>query len=100
MKIFLAGENGKKRLIRKFANVNIFSGGGESRHWLNTPLIEVNENATVSGRRVLQKYGKRSQADCMGGIVPEVDNDIIPCRSNNGREPLERGQIQTDWGYG
>lgn len=36
-----------------------------------------------------------------GGIVPEVDNDIIPCRSNNGREPLERGQIQTDWGgYG
>ena len=33
-----------------------------------------------------------------GGIVPEVDNDIIPCRSNNGREPLERGQIQTDWG--
>ena len=31
MKIFLAGENGKKRLIRKFANVNIFSGEGESR---------------------------------------------------------------------
>lgn len=29
MKIFLAGENGEKRLIRKFANVNIFSGGGE-----------------------------------------------------------------------
>lgn len=29
MKIFLAGENGKKRIIRKFANVNIFSGGGE-----------------------------------------------------------------------
>jgi hypothetical protein len=28
MKIFLAGENGKERLIRKLADVNIFSGGG------------------------------------------------------------------------
>ena len=48
----------------------IYLAGGESRHWLNTPLIEVNENATVSGGRVLQKYGKRSQADCMGGYRP------------------------------
>jgi hypothetical protein len=29
MKIYLAGENGKNKIIRKFANVNIFSGGGE-----------------------------------------------------------------------
>jgi hypothetical protein len=27
MKIFLAGKNGKERLIRKLADVNIFSGG-------------------------------------------------------------------------
>lgn len=79
----------------------IYLAGGESRHWLNTPLIEVNENATVSGRRILQKYGIRSQADCMGGIVPEVVDDSILSRSNNGRKPLERRQIQTDWGgYG
>lgn len=29
MKIFLAGENGKKRIIRKIVNETIFSGGGE-----------------------------------------------------------------------
>lgn len=29
MKIFLAGENGKKRIIRELANEAIFSGGGE-----------------------------------------------------------------------
>lgn len=30
MKIFFAGENGKKHIIRKLANVNIFSGGGRA----------------------------------------------------------------------
>jgi hypothetical protein len=75
MKIFLAGENGKKRLIRKLADVNIFSGG-ETRHWLHDPLLESEkENATVSGGRVLQKYGKRCQADCMGG-TPSKDMNI------------------------
>lgn len=33
-----------------------------------------------------------------GGIVPEVVDDSILSRSNNGRKPLERRQIQTDWG--
>lgn len=72
MKIYLAGKNGKKRIIGKIVNETIFSGG-ETRHWLNLPLIEENENATVFGGRILQKYGKRSQADCMGGYRPRGD---------------------------
>ena len=72
--------------------MRIYLAGGESRHWLNTPLIE-GENETVSRRRVLSQYGKRNQADCRGGIVPEVNNDSVPCRSINRRQ-LE--QISSD----
>jgi hypothetical protein len=58
MKIFLAGGNQKSKIIRKFANVNIFSGGGESRHWLHDPLIkEKNEN--ISCRRSSVEGGTR-----------------------------------------
>lgn len=63
MKIYLAGENGKYRIIRKLVSETIFSGG-ENRHWPNLPLTE-DKNEAVFGGRVLQKYGKRCQADCM-----------------------------------
>lgn len=86
MKIFLAGENGKKRIIPLIHNttqhndMKIYLAGGESRHWLNTPLIENNtgnQNANISGGRILPQHGKRSQADCMGGIVPEVNHEAV-----------------------
>lgn len=67
MKIFLAGENGKKRIIRKLVNETIFSGG-ESRHWLNAPLIEDN-NEAISGGRILQEYGERDKTDSIRGGV-------------------------------
>lgn len=72
----------------------IYLAGGESRHWLNTPLIEENENATVFGGRILQKYGKRSQADCMGGIVPEVDNESLSCKPAHDTKIQERAQFR------
>lgn len=90
MKIFLAGENGKKRLIRKLADVNIFSGG-ETRHWLHDPLLESEkENATVSCGRVSRKHGERNQADLYGGIVPEVINESVPCKSTHDSEIPKR----------
>lgn len=49
MKIFLAGENGKKRIIKGIVNETIFSGG-ESRHWLQAPLIE-DKNENIPCRR-------------------------------------------------
>ena len=58
MKIFLAGENGKRHIIRKLANVNIFSGGGESRHWLQAPLIE-DKNENIPCRRSSVEGGTR-----------------------------------------
>ena len=101
MKIFLAGENYKEKIIRKFADEAIFSGG-ESRHWLQTPLIEEQNNEIISCRRILQEHGQRSQADCMGGGFPdEVNNENlfskstynteIPRRATNGDYPIRGG---------
>lgn len=79
--------------------MRIFLAGGESRHWLNTPLIEV-QNANILSRRVLQKHGQRNQADCMGGIVPDADilsksshNTEIPKRNTNGDYPIRGGYV-------
>jgi hypothetical protein len=50
MKIFLAGNNGKKRIIRKIVNETILSGGGEpTLAQLPTDKWR-RRNATVSGR--------------------------------------------------
>lgn len=67
MKIYLAGENGKKRIIREIVDETIFSGG-ETRHWLNSSLLNGDKNETVLGGRVLQEYGQRSQADSIRGV--------------------------------
>lgn len=65
--------------------MKLYLAGGESRHWLNLPLTEDNKNETVFSGRILQKYGKRNQADCMGGgFSEEIANDSILSRSNNG----------------
>jgi hypothetical protein len=101
MKIFLAGENRKKHIIRKLANVNIFSGGGESRHWLQAPLIE-DKKENIPCRRILQEHGERNQADCMGGGFPEeianatilskpTHDTEIQKRSTNGDFPVRGG---------
>lgn len=63
--------------------MKIYLAGGEGRHWLNTPLIENNknnignQNANIFSGRILPQHGKRSQADCMGGIVPEVNHEAV-----------------------
>lgn len=51
--------------------MKVFLAGGESRHWLNLPLLENKgkNNEIVFGGRILPQYGKRNQADCMGGGV-------------------------------
>lgn len=85
--------------------MKVFLAGGESRHWLNFPLINGEEdNAAVSCRRILQEHGQRSQADCMGGGFPdEVNNENlfskstynteIPRRATNGDYPIRGGMF-------
>lgn len=67
--------------------MQIFLAGGESRHWLQAPLIEDNDAGILSGR-ILQKHGQRNQADCMGGIVPD---DAILSKPSHPRE-IQGGQ--------
>lgn len=69
--------------------MQIFLAGGESRHWVHSPLIE-ETNESISCGRVLQKHGQRNQADCMGGIVPEVINESVPCKSTHDSEIPKR----------
>lgn len=82
--------------------MKVFLAGGESRHWLQAPLIKDKDDENIFSRRVLPEHGKRSQTDCMGGIVPEVTNENISCRSFNGRKLEKTGSnILSEWGgYG
>ena len=81
--------------------MKIFLAGGESRHWLNAPLIEA-EHEDISRRRVLLQYGERNQADCMGGIVPDVRDESILSRCNDRRQLAEVSRdLYSEWGgYG
>lgn len=84
----------------------IYLAGGESRHWLQAPLIE-DKNENISCRRILQEHGERNQADCMGGGFPEeianatilskptYDTEIQK-RSTNGDFPIRGGTPSKD----
>lgn len=84
MKIFLAicgGGTGFPEPFRRIKEMKLYLAGGESRHWLNLPLIEDNKNETVfSGRNNGRNFWKEDKYCLLDGGDMGSLNEIIPCR--------------------